>query len=630
MGSAIALGCWLSLMLSPEIHQQIMRIGATYLGNDRCEFTVWAPLLKQVAVQIEAPEPRLLPMQKGEKGYWNVTVEGVSPDTLYWYQLEGKMTRPDPASYCQPQGVHRPSQVVDQGSFSWNDGDWQGIDLADYILYELHVGTFTDEGTFEAIISRLDDLKALGINAIEIMPVAQFPGDRNWGYDGVYPFAVQHSYGGVNGLKKLVNACHLNGIAVVLDVVYNHLGPEGNYTACFAPYVTEKYRTPWGSALNFDDAYSYGVRHFFIENALYWFRDYHIDGLRLDATDRIYDFDVKHFLAELAETVEDFSRSQGRSFYLIAENDLNAVRLIHPTHLGGYGLDGQWVDDFHHSLHSILTGEVQGYYQDFSEFKTLVKAWQEGFAYSGEYSEFRQRYRGSSSADIDPAKFVVFCQNHDQVGNRMLGERLSKLVSFEALKLAAASVLLSPYIPLLFMGEEYGEETPFLYFISHGDRDLVAAVRQGRKAEFKEFHADGEPADAQDSQTFLQSKINWEKRREGKHQVLLDWYRRLIQLRQEIPAFKCRDRQSIEIKGLESEKVLTFIRKSEYSPVLGILNFSDRQQNFPLELPDGNWNKLLDSSESQWLGEGSTLPQQLTHKASVCLSHQSFVLYQRE
>jgi maltooligosyltrehalose trehalohydrolase len=607
-----------------------MRIGATYLGNDRCEFTVWAPLLQEVSVKIAAPEERLIPMQKEGKGYWKVTAEGVSPGTLYFYQLEGTKLRPDPASYCQPQGVHNPSQVVDLSEFSWSDSHWQGILLEDYIIYELHVGAFTETGSFEAIISRLDDLKELGITAIEIMPIAQFPGDRNWGYDGVYPFAVQYSYGGVNGLKTLVDACHQKDIAVILDVVYNHLGPEGNYVSDFAPYFTEKYRTSWGSALNFDEAYSYGVRNFFIENALYWFREYHIDALRLDATDSIYDFGAKHFLAELSEKVEEFSQSQGRSFYLMAENDLNAVRLLDPRHQGGYGIDAQWIDDFHHSLHSMLTGEVHSYYQDYSDFKTLIKGWQEGFAYSGEYSEFRQCYRGSSSTDIHPTKFVVCCQNHDQVGNRMLGDRLSKLISFEALKLAAGSVLLSPYIPLLFMGEEYGEENPFLYFISHSDPELIAAVRKGRKLDFKEFHAEGDPPDAQAPQTFLESKLNWEKRREGKHKVLLDLYRQLIQLRREIPALKYRDRQSMEINGCEAEKIMTFLRKSQESQIFCILNFSDREQTLTVELPEGNWKKLLDSSDPQWLGEGVTAPQNMIQKSTIAVQHHSFVLYQLE
>lgn len=607
-----------------------MRIGATYLGNDRCEFAVWAPLLQDVAVQIAAPKPRIIPMQKERRGYWTVTVDDIPPGTLYFYQLEGTTTRPDPASYCQPKGVHKASQVVDQSAYVWNDTHWQGIPLEDYIIYEVHVGTFTDAGTFEAVISRLDDLKELGVNAIEIMPIAQFPGDRNWGYDGVYPFAVQYSYGGVNGLKALVDACHHQGFAVILDVVYNHLGPEGNYTANFAPYFTDKYRTLWGSALNFDSAYSDGVRNFFLENALYWFREYHIDSLRLDATDAIYDFSAKPFLAELAEKTKEFSQQQGRKFYLIAESDINDVRVINPPEKGGYDIDAQWCDDFHHSLHSLITKENRGYYRDYVEFRTLVKALQEGFVHSWEYSEFRQRYRGSPAGDLDPANFVVFCQNHDQVGNRLLGERLSQLVSFDSLKIAAGTVLLSPYIPLLFMGEEYGEEAPFLYFISHGDPDLVEAVRQGRKAEFEEFHAFGEPPDSQDPSTFLQSKLNWEKRVEGKHKILLDFYRTLIELRLNIPALKCRDRQSIEVNGFEEAKSITLKRSSDNSQVMAVFNFSHDEQTIPVNFGEGNWKKILDSADARWEGNGSELPERTQGNVKLTLPGESFVLYQVE
>lgn len=605
-----------------------MKIGATYLGNHRCNFTVWAPLLQEVAVQIAAPEPRRIPMQKEGRGYWTIAAENVAPGTLYSYELNGSTIRPDPASYCQPDGVHQPSQVVDVGSFGWTDAEWKSLPLEEYIIYEIHVGTFTPEGTFEAIIDRLDDLKALGISAIELMPVAQFPGDRNWGYDGVYPFAVQQSYGGVRGLQNLVDACHQKGLAVVLDVVYNHLGPEGNYTANFAPYFTRKYSTPWGSAVNFDDADSHGVRNFCIENALYWFREFHIDALRLDAIHAIFDRSPKHFLAELAQKVAEFSEQQGRSFYLIAESDLNDDRVIKPLEGGGYGMDAQWCDDLHHSLHCILTQEERGYYQDFREFGTLVKALKQGFAYTGQYSEFRQRNYGSPATNLAPTQIVVYCQNHDQVGNRMLGERLSALVSFEALKLAAGTILLSAYIPLLFMGEEYGEEAPFLYFISHGDRDLVESVRRGRKLEFEEFYERGKPPDPQGVETFLQSKLDWEKREIGQHQVLLEFYKKVIQIRRESPVFQCRDRQSIDVKSWKTEKAIAVRRQSEKSRVVTLFNFSDRPQTGSFSMSDGNWKKILDSSDIQWKGPGSTLPENLTSSSELTLPPLSFSLYQ--
>lgn len=603
-----------------------MRIGAHHLGDGRCEFCVWAPFLRDVALKIVSPEEYIIPMEKDRKGYWRVAVDRVFPGTLYLYRLDGTLDKPDPASSFQPDGVHGHSQVMDQSSFQWEDDGWSGIPLKEMVIYELHVGTFTRDGSFDAIIPRLEDLCDLGINAINIMPVAQFPGERNWGYDGVHPFAVQNSYGGPDGLKKLVNACHKRDMAVILDVVYNHIGPEGNYLADFGPYFTEKYGTPWGRAINLDDAYSDWVRNFFIENALFWFRHYHIDALRLDAIHAIYDTGAKHFLRELAERVEDLSNEHGRKFYLIAESNLNDVRVIQPRESGGYGLDAQWCDDFHHSLHTLLTAERTGYYIDFGRVEDLVKALQEGFVYSWRYSLYRRRHHGSSSADIPADQFIVFSQNHDQVGNRMLGERLVKLVSFEALKLAAGAVLLSPYIPLLFMGEEYGEESPFLYFVSHSDPDLIAAVREGRKAEFQDFRWEGEPPDPQSPETFLKSRLRWEKRREGRHKVLLEFYRRLIRLRKGIPALLNPDRKSIEVSGME--KLILLRRWCDESHVFCIMNFHEEDIVFHAHLPDGSWERIFDSSDEIWSGSGSSLPGMMEKEQELTIRPLSFALYE--
>ena len=356
-----------------------MKVGSHYLGNGVCEFTLWATLVERVAVHIVAPEEKVLPMIQQEQGYWQLRAEQIEPGTLYFYQLEGELDRPDPAAFFQPQGVHQASEVVELNSFNWQDSDWDGVPLEEMIIYELHVGTFTPEGTFSAIIPRLSDLKELGINAIEIMPVAQFPGDRNWGYDGVYPYAVQNSYGRPEDLQQLVDEAHQQGIAVILDVVYNHFGPEGNYTAQFAPYFTDTYKTPWGSAINFDDAYSYGVRNYFVENVIYWLENYHVDGLRLDAVHAIYDSGAKHILREMADRVAELSQQVGRKFYLIAESDLNDVRLIRPQELGGYGLDAQWSDDFHHALRSVITKDLGGYYRDFGTLRTSGKSFPKSF-----------------------------------------------------------------------------------------------------------------------------------------------------------------------------------------------------------------------------------------------------------
>ena len=605
-----------------------MKIGANYQGFGGCEFTVWAPNLQSIGVQIIAPQERYIPMKKVEFGYWKAIATDVEPGMLYFYKLEGTTDRPDPASKYQPQGVHGPSQVIDMNTHSWNDTDWAGVLLEEMIIYELHVGAFTPEGTFEAIIPRLDELRSVGINALEIMPVAQFPGERNWGYDGAYLYAVQNSYGGPEGLKKLVDACHQNGISVILDVVYNHFGPEGNYISDFGPYFTQTYKTPWGSAINYDDAKSDGVRNFFIENALYWLSEYHIDALRLDAIHAIYDLGAKHFLQELGERVAEFSQQQGRKFYLIAESDLNDVRVIRDRSLGGQGMDAQWSDDFHHSLHTLLTGELLGYYQDFGKCEQLAKAFKESFVYSWEYSSSRQRYHGNDAGDFAGHKFVICSQNHDQIGNRMLGERLSQLVSFEALKLAAGAVLLSPNIPLLFMGEEYGEESPFLYFVNHTDPDLVEAVRKGRKEEFKHFHLEGEFQDPQSIETLHKSQLKWDKRKTGKHKALLELYQQLIQLRRSIPALKDLDKHKLTVESIEADRLLFLHRWSNNSQVFCIMNFNQKDVLFKPTLPPGEWQKILDSADVEWMGSGAILPNKLTARQQLTIKSQSFALYE--
>lgn len=604
-----------------------MRVGAHYLGNGKCEFIVWAPFLEEVAVKVASPREQIIPMKKDEMGYWRTTADDVFPGALYFYRFNGTVERPDPASNFQPQGVRGPSEVIDHSTFKWGDEKWPIVPLEEMIIYELHVGTFTPEGNFGAIISRLDNLRDLGVNAIEIMPVAQFPGERNWGYDGVYPFAVQNSYGGPEGMKRLVNECHKLGIAVILDVVYNHFGPEGNYLGDFAPYFTEKYKTPWGRAINFDDAYSDDVRNYFIENALYWFRHYHIDALRLDAIHAIFDMSAMPFLRELVEKVKEFSSQQKKKSYIIAESDLNDMRVISSGKLGGYEIDAQFCEDFHHSLHTLLTGENVGYYIDFGKIEHLVKALREGFVYSWQYSSYRKRRHGSSSKDRPSNQFIVFSQNHDQVGNRMLGERLSKLVPFEGLKLAAGTVLLSPYIPFLFMGEEYGEESPFLYFVSHSDPNLIAAVREGRKEEFQAFQWQGEPPDPQSPETFHQSKLRWERRNEGRHKALLRFYRRMIQMRREISALSNLDKNSLEVSGSEEERLIFLRRWHNESQIFCVMNFNKKDMAFRVNLPRGKWEKIIDSSEKIWEGHGSLMPKSIDHGQELTIRPLSFAVY---
>ncbi len=620
-----------------------MRLGPTYLGNHQCEFIVWAPHIEQVELQLLSPSTKILPMTQDHQGYWHITASGINPDDRYQYRLNGTQSYPDPASRYQPDGVHAASAVVDHAAYIWEDSDWSGLPLSDYIIYELHVGTFTPAGTFDAIIPRLADLKDLGITAIEIMPVAQFPGARNWGYDGVYLFAVQNSYGGPAGLKRLVDACHQQNIAVIMDVVYNHFGPEGNYTGCFGPYVTDQYKTPWGSAINFDGPDSGGVRHFFIQNALSWFEDYHIDALRLDAIHAIYDCGAKHILAELATAVKALSQKLNRPCYLIAESDLNDVRVIQPQPQGGYGIDAQWCDDFHHALHTTLTGEGNGYYEDFTDPQDFATAYANRFVYNWKYSKHRRRYHGNDASDRPGEQFVVCIQNHDQTGNRMLGERLSQLVPFEALKLAAAAVLLSPYIPMLFMGEEYGETTPFQYFVSHGDPHLTEAVRQGRKAEFTAFHAQGEPPDAASLETFERSQLNWELRTEPSgassssypHQTLLRFYQLLIQLRKQLgiatashePSSDSRQPRCVIFD--DKQQVLQVQLQTASGTLLSLMNFSDRPAKIQIALDQYPWQNQLDSAAPTWEETGSTAPSKLTDDTTITLAAYQYLLYQK-
>jgi maltooligosyltrehalose trehalohydrolase len=624
-----------------------LTLGATYLGKGVCQFVVWAPLAETIEVRIlDDPEPpstgkakttcdrsggRRIGLQRTDFGYHQGVAEGIQPGTRYVYCLDGKKDRPDPASRFQPEGVHGPSQVTDPRGFIWEDADWCGLSLEDYIIYEVHVGTYTDEGTFDAITTHLPDMEKLGVTALELMPVAQFPGGRNWGYDGAYPFAVQNSYGGPEGLRRLVAACHKHGLAVVLDVVYNHLGPEGNYLGDFGPYFTNQYRTPWGQALNFDGPNSDEVVRFFIENALFWLRDYHIDALRLDAIHGIIDCNAQPFLRLLAKAVHEFAEQSGRKIYLIAESDLNDVRYIEPAESGGYGLDAQWSDDFHHAVHTQLTGEQSGYYLDFGELDHVRKAFEEGFVYSGQFSPYRRRRHGNSSRQIEARQFVVFVQNHDQVGNRALGDRLSTLVSFEALKLAAGMALISPYIPLLFMGEEWGERAPFQYFTSHSDAVLIEAVRRGRREEFAAFRWDGEPPDPQDEATFLRSKLDHTLKHTEPHRTLWRFYQELIKLRKTIPAIACIRKSQMEVCCIEKENVLQIRRWSDRDEIVCFANFSDEAKAVVPSCPEGAWCGMFDSADRRWLGPGCgiSLDFKSSEEASLSLCPKSFSLFQR-
>jgi maltooligosyltrehalose trehalohydrolase len=477
-------------------------------------------------------------------------------DLEYMFSVDGGEPRPDPRSNHQPHGIHGPSRVVDHSAFDWSDAGWTPKPFPNWIFYEMHVGTFTPEGTFDAAIEKLDHLVALGVTAIEMMPVAEFPGDRGWGYDGVDLYAPHHVYGGPDGLKRLVDACHSRGLAVVLDVVYNHLGPDGNYHVEFGPYFTERYATPWGAAINYDGPDSDQVRRFFVDNAIHWLSEYHFDALRIDAIHAILDLSAIHFLEQIAREVAALADRTGRRLYVTAESDLNDPRVVRGWDVGGYGLDAQWNDDFHHALHTLLTGERAGYYADFGDVAHLARALENTFVYAGDDSAHRRRIHGRPAHDVPKHRFVGYLQNHDQIGNRARGERSSHLLTTDQLKLGAAVVLLSPFVPMLFQGEEWAASTPFRYFTDH-DPELGRAVSAGRKREFAAFGWDPEDVpDPQDPETFRVSKLDWSEPDNDPHKEMLEWHKQLIDIRKQ----HLEAEEDLQVSFDERPRQLTFSR----------------------------------------------------------------------
>ena len=518
------------------------------------EFRVWAPRAGRAEVVLAAAGPsaagpseagrgeagrgeRRLPMDRAGRGWWSASAADAGPGSAYAFSLDGGPARPDPRSASQPAGVHGPSIVVDHAAYTWSDDSWRGLPLTGSVVYECHIGTFSAEGTFDGAIKHLNHLADLGVDAVELMPVAEFPGSRGWGYDGVDLFAPQHAYGGPDGLKRLVDAAHARGLGVIMDVVYNHLGPDGNYLPEFGPYFAAQHRTNWGAAVNFDGPGSDEVRRFVIDNALMWLRDYHCDGLRLDAVHAIIDDSATHILEELAAEAGALAAHTGRPLFLIAESDRNDPRYVRSRAAGGYGLDASWADEWHHALHAVLTGEKTGYYADFGSLRLLAKAMRQAWVYDGGYSPYRQRTHGRSPAGLDGGQFVVAVQNHDQVGNRAAGQRTAALISDGRLRVAAALLLTAPFVPMLFQGEEWGASTPFQYFTDHSDTALGGAVSEGRRREFAAFGWD--PAsvpDPQDPATFERSRLDWAEPGRPRHAALLAWHRELIALRRQVPA----------------------------------------------------------------------------------------------
>jgi maltooligosyltrehalose trehalohydrolase len=571
------------------------------------QFRVWAPRLPSVQVAILEDPSRIIAMHPEDDGEFAVFAEGLRPGADYAFVTEQRGRLPDPVSRWQPRGVHGPSRVVAPAAFPWSDRDWRGIPLNDYLIYELHTGTFTPEGTFESVITKLPYLRDLGITAIELMPVAEFPGRRNWGYDGVGLFAPQSTYGGPTGLKTLINSCHHEGLAVVLDVVYNHLGPEGNYLAEFGPFFTDCYRTPWGDAINYDGAESDGVRRYFVDNALYWLTEYHVDALRLDAIHGIFDFSAYHILQELAEAFHQQAESLGRFAWLIAESDLNDARVIKAPARGGYGVDSQWLDDFHHSLHTAVRGDTRGYFADFDGVPSLRKAITNGFVYEGQRSRYRRRRHGSPSGDRPGRQFVVFTQNHDQIGNALQGIRPSTLFSLSQQKLAAAVLFFSPYVPMVFMGQEYGETAGFYYFTDHGDAALIEAVRQGRRKEMSAFLSGIEFMDPQDESTFERSKLNWNICREAPHAHLLAWHRDCIAMRKQHACLNNCRKDMVRAEWDRPGQSLVVERSDPSgSRALLVSNFSESEQSVEIPFQDAAWSLVLWSEAARY---GPSMPE---------------------
>jgi len=538
---------------------------------------VWAPEAERVEASIEGVRR---PLARAAGGWWELR-PAPAPGTEYLFHVDGDETgRPDPRSAHQPHGVHGPSRVVDHAAFRWTDGGWSAPPLAEALLYEVHVGTFSPAGTFDGVAEKLDHLLALGVTHVQLMPVNGFPGARNWGYDGVNLFAPHPAYGGPDGLKRLVDACHARGVAVLLDVVYNHLGPEGNYLERFGPYFTERYRTPWGKAVNLDRAGCDEVRRFFCDNALTWMRDYHLDGLRIDAIHAILDTSARHLLEQLAEETDALERELGRRLVLVAESDLNDPRVIRPRAEGGFGIDAQWSDDLHHALHGLLTGEKNGYYADFGELAHVAKALENAFVYDGVYSAYRRRTHGRRPDGLPGDRFLAYLQTHDQVGNRARGERLGHLIGPERQSTAAAVVFASPFVPMLFQGEEWAASAPFLYFTDHGDAELGRAVREGRRREFAAFG--WKPEDVPDPQaldTFERSRLDWTEREREPHRSVEAWYRELARLRRETPELRDGRRELVRAAFDEDARWL----RIERGPITVACNFGEGARRIGLE-----------------------------------------------
>ena len=587
-----------------------LELGANFSSKDGVRFNVWAPFQPSLQVKIHNT---VLPMEKAEHGYFHLEVQGLTENDTYSYVLANGIERPDPVSRYLPDGVFGKTALIDGNAFSWTDQAWKGISSEELIFYECHIGTFTPLGTFESFIKKIPYLKELGITCVELMPIAQFSGKWGWGYDGASLFATHNAYGDPTALKHLVNACHKEGIAVCLDVVYNHFGPEGCFIGDFGPYWSDRYQGPWGKAVNYDGAYSDGVRHYILQNILYWLAEYHIDALRFDALHEIFDYSAEPFFPSIRYYVENIAKEQKRKIHLIAESDLNDSKLILPKRKNGLEFDAWWNEDFHHALHVSLTKEKHGYYQDFQGLKDLKKTLSKGVVYDGKYSEYRKKQHGSTFEGIEPKKFISFLQNHDQIGNRAQGDRIATHISFEMQKMSALFLLLSPYLPLLFMGQEYSDEAHFEYFVDYQNAELLASVYEGRK---REFHLESTDLPQPDKEAYLRSKLNWNYLEHPQKNALLKLYRFLIHFRRTHPIFRALERKNIKVHSSMAKNFLAleYFPSGDMQEGLGIFcDFSTEGGEFksaPREviLPftfQGKIELLFHTEQSEFMGNNS-------------------------
>ena len=567
-------------------------------------FGIWAPKAQKMSVKWR---DRVVAMNgPDERGWWTVDVAEAACGDRYAFLLDDDPTAyPDPRGLRQPEGVHGPTEVYDQSEFKWHDQLWRGAPKVGSILYELHIGTFSKEGTFDGAIPHLAYLADLGITHVELMPVAAWGGRQGWGYDGVALYAVHEAYGGPDGFKRFVDACHGAGLSVILDVVYNHFGPVGNYTTKFGPYLNSNRKTPWGDAVNLDEEGSDEVRRFFVDNALMWLKDYHCDGLRFDAVHAFLDLSAVNFMEQISIEVERLSATLAKEFFLIAESDLNDPRVVRSREANGYGMDSQWSDDFHHSLFMLLyepeDGE-SGYYVDFGSFADLRKALKGAFVYDGRYSHHRKRRHGRPTHGLHAHHFIHFDQNHDQVGNRARGERLEHLVGLHAAKVAIGLLLTAPYLPMLFMGEEWATSSPFLYFADHEDQDLRRSVADGRRREFAAFGFSGEVPNPEEDATYERSKLKWEEQGEGKHAEMLTWVKALIKVRRRHVCLNDGDMHHLMVSGDDEQR--TLVMERDEARIL--INFGEEPQTF--ELLKGEALELISRDEVGVRGNQLGLP----------------------